>query len=147
MAGTIYLDLCDDIFPRIKNAAELRTRLRKDLTEEIVVTDSDLSVFEDYFKEFAAEFRNETGTFDDLRENGGQLTYKLTDTEKEGGMDELKDLLIRIARENLLYRWYDDLGVGDLARNAWGKYEALRDEFVNNNAQKKFYQPKYHPYW
>lgn len=147
MAGSIFISLCDDVFPRIKRASELRTRLRDELTDEIVVTDSDMEDFEIYFKDFMAEFKNETASFGTMKDLGGQFSYKFTSEEQEGGMDELKALLERLCAENLLYRWYDDLGIGDLRKDAWVKYDALRDEWLFNNAQSKVVTPKYRPYW
>lgn len=147
MGGTIYINLCEDIFPRVKSTSELRTRLRDELTDHIIATDSDLKQFQTYFRDFIAEFRNETAAFGMMKDLDGEFTLQMTKRNDDGGLREIKALLERLCAESLLYRWYDDLGLGELAQNAWLKYEALLQEWKHNKTNGSMVTPKYRPYF
>lgn len=147
-AGIIRLDLCEDVFPRVKNTAELRSRMRTEITDDIVATDSDLKVFRTYFKDFIAELTNETASFGEIRDTqDGGLTYTLTDRQKDGGLAKLKPLLELLSAEYLLWRWYDDLGIGDLMELSRVRYIDLLNKWKHNNTNEAFVTPTYRPYF
>lgn len=147
MSKAINISLCDDIFSRVKSSSELRTRLTDELTDHIIATDSDLDQFRVYFRDFIAEFKNVTATYGRLKDYDGMLSYQLTDSEHDHKLIELAPLLSRITQEYLLYRWYDDLGIAQLAGDSWAKYQTLLGDWKNHSARTSFVVPKYRPYF
>lgn len=147
MADKIYIQLEEEVFDRVKDATELKSRMMPELSDQIIATDSEIETFRYYFTEFATEFMNETASFDQLYESEGQMIYTLTDKQSAGGMKYLRELLIRLVKEYLLYRWYSDLGIGELAGQQYATYDNLLKQWMQNNSQTKFVTPTYRPYF
>lgn len=143
----IHIDLKEDVFDRVKRQTELKSRLHDDLTEQIVITDSDKPALEDYFADFIASFRNDTGAFDRVEDYDNLFVYVMTEDEEARGFKHLKQLIIKTMVEYLLWQWYESIGASQFATEAGTKYQYCIREFLNHNARKAFVQPKYRPYF
>jgi|GEM_PF-1394340 len=143
----IQIDIRKDLFESIVATTQLRARQVPEMIDIAIVRPEDQKIFDRYFKEFIAEFKNETATFGRLKDYEGMLSYELNDSETEHKLDELQPLLSRIAHEYLLSRWYDDIGIDQLRNDSLAKYEKLLTDWRNHTARKAFVVPKYRPYF
>jgi hypothetical protein len=148
MTQTIYLDLYEHVLDRLKRSTQLYARgLNEEFNEETVITDRDEATIVDYFKDFIATLKDETGKHAELKDYDTMLAYNFNEREQKNDTAGISQMLVQICEEYLLYRWYDSLGMVEKGNYHKGKFQEALYNWKYNSTRKKIVKPKYRPYF
>lgn len=147
MTQTVYIDLFEHVLGRIKRATELYARGLDEFNDQTVISSRDEETIIDYFKDFIADLKDETGKHADIKDYETMFAYNFTKKEQKVDLAGISQKLIVICEEYLLWKWYDSLGLVEKANYHRMKYTSNLNDWKYNSAQKKVVQPKYRPYF
>lgn len=136
----------DDLFDRVKTRTELLTRTVNN-SVNIIATDRDKSVFQTFFKDFLTQFGNDNGLLGDVTITEDVFIYEITEEEELEGMDKLDSLLMQIAEEYHLMRWFDALNQLELSGYRRQVYNKLMSNWNSRSTRAAIVTPTYRPYF
>ena len=141
-----FLGLDDDVFPAVKRRTELFARGNPESSDDWIVVDRDRPTLEEFFTEFVAEIKNETGRHD-INDYEDQMAVNYSEKEVEQGLDKLHRTLIQVAIEFHLMRWYESLGRLQQSAHHRRVYNKLLRDWKYNSTKPAFITPAYRPYF
>lgn len=143
----IYLTL-QSLFEEARERSELKSRtMPGELDDVAIITESDYDTLRLFLKDGVMDLANRLGAIGKLLNQGDTVIHRLSDEQKKQGWSGAKDLLKKAIVNYLLFEWYRNVGVGELAQEFHALYEQAATDYRTNSTNPNFIKPNYRPYF
>lgn len=143
----IYLEF-DPLFTLAKQRTEMRSRsLPDEVAEMVLISNEYKESFMKFFQDGCDQFANQYGTFDQVKVYEDTMIFELTENQSEQGLKKITGMIEKAVLQYMLWAWYDNVGLAELAQNARSKYETYIRDVRNNVTRPASVTPKYRPYF